>query len=256
LKAWLGGVVDLTTVDWPRKACFLIFLTGCNLRCPFCQNSALIPMNSGESVDVDVVVDRFKRNLPLVEGVHVTGGEPTLQSAALRSLCSKFKSLGVGVSISTNGTCPQVLKELIDNELVDHIALDVKAPLEVGAYSLATGLSRADWVVASVKRSLEVCVKARSEGSITLEARTTVVPTLNDEEDSVAKIAKAIGDTCDYYVLQQFEPSDKVLDPRFKALKAPSREKLLRLAKVALNHGVRLVLLKTRSHGIEELPKP
>ena len=241
----IGGILDLSASDWPGKPCAVVFFAGCNFRCPFCQNSTLIPIDSGVEVDISLIAERLRKALLLVDSLHVTGGECTIQPDGLRQVCMAARELGMSVGVNTNGSRPDVLKALIEEGLVDHVAMDVKAPLNPEAYSRLTGVDGA-WAVKRVEETIKLC---RASG-VKLEVRTTVVPGMIGEEE-VASIASGIAE-CDYYILNQFVPSETVLNPDFRKLPATPREVLLKLARIVYDSGFREVYVRTRERGLEK----
>lgn len=242
----LGGVLDLSTVDWPGRPCAVVFLAGCNFRCPFCQNSSLMPPDSGELVSVEAVKEGLRAASMLVDALHITGGEPTLQPLGLEALCRAAKEIGMAVGINTNGSNPHVLERLLREGLVDHIAIDVKAPLNPDSYARAAGVD-GGWAVELVRRSLEMLGRSRA----VIEVRTTVVPGLIDKEE-VASIVSQLP-RHDYYVLNQFVPSESVPDPALRKAAATPRVKLIELAKEALRRGAFNVYIRTREAGLEKV---
>ncbi|MEM4699513.1 MAG: anaerobic ribonucleoside-triphosphate reductase activating protein [Candidatus Nezhaarchaeales archaeon] len=242
----LGGILDLSTVDWPGRPCAVVFLAGCNFRCPFCQNSSLIPLDSGSVVSVEAVKERLRGASMLVDALHITGGEPTLQPLGLEALCKAAREVGMAVGINTNGSSPHVLEGLLEEGLVDHVAIDVKAPLDPDSYARATGVD-GSWAVEVVKRSLEVLGRSR----VVIEVRTTVVPGLIDREE-VASIVSQLP-RHDYYVLNQFVPSESVPDPALRRAAATPRLKLIELAREALRRGAVNAYIRTREAGLEKV---
>lgn len=245
----LGGYVDISTIETPGKVSFTIFFASCDFRCPWCQNSSLIPPSSGREVSLEYLMERIRRNKPFIDGVHITGGECTIQADGLRRLCEAVKGLGLEVYVNTNGSRPKVIKKLIDLGLIDQIALDLKAPLKPEIYGRMVGLiDQGRSIVSLVKESLEICLGA----PITLEVRTTIVPTLNDREEYVSEIARAVKG-CHRYILAQYRPEGDILDPSFKNMKPPTRERLMVLAKEAVKENLKDTYIRTREHGLEKL---
>ena len=246
MRLRLGGMLDLSASDWPGRPCAVVFFAGCNFRCPFCHNSALIPMDSGLEVPLERVEGRLRSASLLVDAVHVTGGECTLQAEGLRGLCEVARRLGMDVGVNTNGSRPEVVKGLLDEDLISHVALDVKAPLNPDAYSRLIGVD-ASHVVDRVRETLRLCMSSRA----TLEVRTTVVPGMIGEGE-VAEIAREVRG-CDMYVLAQFVPSETVLSSELRSAPPTPRDLLLRLARVALEEGVERVYVRTREKGLERV---
>jgi pyruvate formate lyase activating enzyme len=122
-----GGIQKQSLIDYPGKLSCVLFLTGCNLDCPYCHNPALArgEVPGPETPDTDEVLDFLSRRRDFLEGVVISGGEPTLQSG-LVTLCADIRALGYPVKLDTNGSRPGMLERLIEAKLVDYIAMDVK----------------------------------------------------------------------------------------------------------------------------------
>jgi pyruvate formate lyase activating enzyme len=222
----LKGWVRTSLIDFPDHIATVLFTGGCNFRCPMCHNADLV-LRPGEMPDLPLeeIWAFLARRVGLVNGVVVTGGEPTLQPN-LQSFLRQVRERGVDVKLDTNGYRPDVLEALLGEGLVDYVALDVKAPPE--KYPLLIGWVGASsdeaWAVnaagAQVPATLDMARLERSmdllrESGISYEFRTTVVPRLLDEED-VAAIARWVAGA-EVYVLQQFRPSG-TLDPALEAV--------------------------------------
>ena len=248
----IGGVVDKSTVDWYGNVSLIVFFAGCNFRCPYCHNSGLIPMDSGEEVELDYLRQRILVNMtpvPVLDSVVLTGGEPTLQAEAVREVAGLVRELGLKVMLDTNGSVPEAIEPLLEAGLVDRVALDIKAPLNARDYGKGAGISDAEEVVSNVGRTLDLCM----EYGVEVEARTTVAPTVTDSERFIREIAGDIKDRCAVYYLQQYDNTGEVLSPRLKELASPSRERLVELAEVALGEGLGNVYVKTREDGLERV---
>jgi pyruvate formate lyase activating enzyme len=210
----IKGIVNLSLVDWDGKLSMVIFLPRCNLRCPFCHNYALVlHPEKLKTVPFEHVESYLKSKRGWLDGVCITGGEPTLH-IDLPEFCSKLKDIGVAVKVDTNGTNPQMVRDLIEKGLVDYVAVDIKAPLTVDKYSRAIGVDAGNFL-RSVKETVGMLLDSR----IDYEFRTTVVPTLHDEKD-IEEISRQIKG-CKRYVLQGFDVSmkKKTLNPAFSGLK-------------------------------------
>ena len=198
----LKGWVRTSLIEYPGHIATVLFTGGCNFRCPPCHNADLV-QRPAEIADLDVkeVWDFLSRRVGLVDGVVVTGGEPTLHSGLMPFL-RRVRERGFDVKLDTNGYRPDALAALLDEGLVDYVAMDVKAPPI--KYPLLAG--QADLDVARIERSVDLL---RGSG-LPHEFRTTVVPGLLDEAD-VEEIARWIAGA-ERYVLQQFRPR-RTLDP-------------------------------------------
>jgi len=205
----IAGLQPVSMLDWPGKLAAVVFLKGCNLRCPFCHNPELVlPQKNGRFLDLAEVKQQLRLKEHWLDGVVVTGGEPTMH-ADLINLLKEFKALGLQVKLDTNGTAPELIKALIQQKLLDFIAVDLKT--QPAAYKKVVKKSEAGEQVTAT-------VKLIAEHNLAHEIRTTVVPELVSEEDvlEVAKLLNFFG--LKKYVLQQFNPQ-VVLDPSFKQIK-------------------------------------
>jgi pyruvate formate lyase activating enzyme len=196
------GWVRTSLIDYPDHIATILFTGGCNFRCPMCHNADLVlrPVDM-ETLPQEKIWDFLRRREGLVDGVVVTGGEPTLQPDLFPFL-QQLKETNLDVKLDTNGYRPDILAALLDDGLLDYVALDVKAPPD--KYSLLTGLADVD--VTRVEQS----IARLKESDIAYEFRTTVVPGLLDEDD-IADIARWIAGA-QRYALQQFRPVDTI-DP-------------------------------------------
>lgn len=213
----LGGYQKLTLIDYPGKIAATVFTVGCNFRCPFCHNPELVNLRlaHGETTEKEFF-DFLKKRKGKIEGVCITGGEPTLQSD-LVDFIKKIKKLGFLVKLDTNGTRPDVLKKLIDLKLLDFVAMDIKN--QPKNYAKTTG-GKID--IARIKLSVKLIMNSK----LPYEFRTTVVPGLHVEKD-FEEIAKWIKGARSYY-LQEYREG-KILDPR---LKKKTRGKKIDLEKI------------------------
>ena len=248
-KIRIGSILDLSTVDWRGHTVFMVFCSGCNFRCPFCSNSPLIPMDSGREVDLSSVEERVLANRKFVDALGFTGGEPSLQPDSIMELCGWAKEEGLETFLNTNGSNPRLIEELSRRGLIDYVALDVKAPLRPEVYGSIIGLnSGVEGIVENIKEVIRFCKGA----DLTLETRTTIAPTLIDDEKSIREIARSVS-ASDLYVIQEFFPFEEVLDEKLRKLKSPEKELLLMLARSALEEGLREVYIRTRQNGMERV---
>ncbi|MBS7631699.1 anaerobic ribonucleoside-triphosphate reductase activating protein [Candidatus Bathyarchaeota archaeon] len=249
-KLRLGGVTDISTVDWYGNVSSVVFFAGCNFRCPYCQNSGLIPAESGQEVSLEQLKERIKSGLSIIDAIVFTGGEPLLQPEGLIEAAKLVKDCGLKLMLDTNGSVPTVVEQLLDLRLIDRVALDVKAPLTVEDHVKVIGLqNQVEDIVENIGRTLELC----NRYGVEIEARTTVAPTVSDTPDFIRRIASDIKGKCNVYYLQQFDNTGNVLSPSLKSMAPPSREKLIKLAHAATEEGLRNVYIKTRNMGLEKI---
>jgi pyruvate formate lyase activating enzyme len=213
-KMEIKGFIDVSFVDWDGKISSVVFLPNCNFRCPFCHNLNLV-FNSEKmnTIPFEYIESQLERQRGWIDGVCITGGEPTLHSD-LPELCTQMKKMDFEVKMDTNGTNPAMLKKLMNDGLIDYVAMDVKAPLTAEKYSKAIGV-KAEQMLEKVKESVETLM----ESSMDYEFRTTVVPTLHDIEDIEQICRSLVG--CRKYVLQKFDVSlgKETINPEFIKLK-------------------------------------
>ncbi|MCX6784086.1 MAG: anaerobic ribonucleoside-triphosphate reductase activating protein [candidate division WWE3 bacterium] len=197
----LGGLQKTTLVDFPGRVACTVFTVGCNFRCPFCHNRDLVTSSKFQESKIQVISQEtffefLKGRIKILDGVCITGGEPTLQPD-LEDFCRKIKSLGLLVKLDTNGGHPEIVKKLLDQKLLDFIAMDLKGPWE--DYSKISKFEQ----VELVKQTILLTVKSNLE----YEFRTTVVPDLHSE-NSLIKLAsdlvKLTGCSDHDYFLQNF----------------------------------------------------
>ncbi len=199
----ISGLQKLTLLDYPGVVACTVFTGGCNLRCPFCHNSELVlpeRLASGEGNEA-LVLDFLRSRQGLLEGVAVTGGEPLLHGD-LPDFLRELRRLGYRVKLDTNGTFPERLRAVIEEGLVDRVAMDVKnAP---ALYAATCGLPAVD--LAAIERSKALLL----EGRVDYEFRTTVVKGLHTAQ-SLREAARWIEGAREYY-LQQFRDSGALLN--------------------------------------------
>jgi len=198
----IGGVQWTTLIDYPGKVAATVFTIGCSFRCPFCHNPELVdPVRYAPEQDELALYERLRDRTGFLDGVVITGGEPTLQPA-LVPFVERIKELGLLVKLDTNGARPDVLSAILAADLVDYVAMDVKAPLH--AYERLTGVA---CDVGWIEESIEHIRSAAPD----YEFRTTVAPTLQRED--ILRIADHLAGAKRFF-LQAFRvPESGLLDP-------------------------------------------
>jgi len=205
----IKGFIDLSLVDWDGKVSSVMFLPYCNLRCPFCYNTTLIfKPEEMQTIPYKEIEQYLTKNKKWLDGVTITGGEPTIHNE-LPNLCKRIKELGLDVKLDTNGTNPIMVKKLIMEKLVDYIAMDIKAPLNIEKYTKTVGVDTKA-LLHEIKKTIEILLK----GSVDYEFRTTTIPTIHSKED-VKQICSKIKE-CRKYILQNFKENAETLDPKFQ----------------------------------------
>ncbi|MCX6652532.1 MAG: anaerobic ribonucleoside-triphosphate reductase activating protein [Methanomassiliicoccales archaeon] len=213
------GFSKTSLLDWDGMVSAVIYLPGCNFRCPICHNRDLVlEAEKLEEVPWQQVEEFILEHREFLDGVVVTGGEPTIHKD-LPDLLRRLKRLGVKVKLDTNGTHPEMLQDLIRSSLVDYVAMDLKAPLD-DLYEDVAG-TKVD--LAKIKRSIETIMSS----GLDYEFRTTIVPVLLKDQD-YERIAAYIG-TARKYALQHFRPQN-TLDPNFSVLDPSDDDKVRAIA--------------------------
>ena len=246
----IGGITDLSTVDWYGNVSLVIFFAGCNFRCPYCQNSSLLPLDSGREVNLALLRERFEANKMFIDAVVFTGGEPLLQPESVIEAAKLARSFGLKVMLDTNGSVEKHIDKVLRTGFIDRVALDVKAPLNPSDYGRITGCP--DLGQESVE-AIKHCLDLSNELGLETETRTTVAPGISNDLAFIRSIASSLKGRADVYYLQQFDNSGEILSQTLKQEKPPSREAMMILAQEALSTGLRNVFIKTRSHGLERM---
>lgn len=201
------GLNKTTLLDYPGKLAAVIFLGGCNFRCLFCQNSTLVLNPSAQpEIPVKEVLSFLKKRQGILDGVCVTGGEPTL-SPDLPELLQEIRALGYSIKLDTNGTHPALLKALAEQDLIQMAAVDIKACPD--NYPALCGLVHPE--INAVKET----VNFLKNGALDYEFRTTVVRELHSEKDFI-EIGQWLAGAKAYY-LQAYRDSEEVLQPGFSS---------------------------------------
>ena len=211
----IGGLQKLTLIDYPGKLAATVFTVGCNFFCEFCHNPDLVLVKKTGNEPFMTSEQFFwwlEKKLGLLDGICITGGEPTIHSE-LPQFIKEIKYLGFAVKLDTNGTNPEMLENLLNKNLVDYLAMDIKSSLD--KYHK---FSRIKLDVDKIKRSVDLVQQAPE-----YEFRTTVIPLFHDKKE-LHNIAKWLRGA-KKYALQQFRP-ETTLDPRCSMLKPYSEEEL------------------------------
>ena len=220
----ISGLQKMTLLDFPDKVACTVFLQGCNYRCPFCHNTDLLPGKGEEYMTEDAFITFLKKRQGLLDGVCVSGGEPTLYPG-LPEFLSKIKALGYAVKLDTNGSRPEILKDVVRKGLVDYVAMDVKN--SPARYAETVGLAHFD--IGPTEESLRFLVA----DNIDYELRTTVVKPLHDaasiQDMGVWLGSLVVGRQPKRLFLQKFVDRESVL---FAGLSAALPEEMQQLSQL------------------------
>ncbi len=216
----IQGLQKLTLLDYPGKVACTLFLGGCNLRCPFCHNAALVTETHTPFMSADEFFSFLKKRQGILDGVCITGGEPLLYGDTV-DLIKGIRELGFAVKLDTNGCFYDRLAELIDLGIIDYVAMDIKNAPE--KYWLTVG--REDFDITSIYKSVELLKSGRVEH----EFRTTVVKEYHTVED-IETIAKWLAGN-EKYFLQGFVDSGNTIQKALHAVERAELEKMLEKAR-------------------------
>lgn len=215
----IHGFNKLTLLDYPGHLAATLFLGGCNMRCPFCHNASLVTDPASQpTIEVNEVIAALAKRKNVLEGVCITGGEPTLYPE-LPELIRRIKDLGFQIKLDSNGTNPSILKALVNEKLIDYVAMDIKN--SKAKYTVSSGIK--DIKLKPIEESASFLLS----GIIDYEFRTTIVKELHTEEDMLA-IGEWIQGARAYY-LQSYKDSGDIIAP---GLSSPSKESLTHFAKL------------------------
>ncbi len=215
----IKGFLETSFLDWPGKICSVLFLPGCNLRCPYCHNHALVlHPDRVPTFPLKSILSRLRSFRGWIDGVCITGGEPTLHPDLL-SLVRKIKDLGFPVKLDTNGSNPGLLDRLIAKRAIDFVSRDVKAPVDPVQYSRAAGLP-VD--LDRIWKSTQILKR----GDVAYGFRTTVVPGLHTADD-ILRLGQQLRPGA-RMTLQDFNPENP-MDPALREIRPYGPEKLREL---------------------------
>ena len=210
----IAGLQKISMVDYPGLICATVFTQGCNFRCGFCHNRDLMMTGTDFGFSQQELFEHLNSRNNMIEGVCITGGEPTLWPD-LPDFARQIKNTGLKLKLDTNGSNPEMIKDLLQSGLLDYVAMDVKTSLE--KYHLFK-------VPEKTEESLLLSMQEIMSSKIPYEFRTTCVPGVVTEED-ICSIARGI-EGAKKYCLQQFRPHENVIDEKFSRLKPYSKNKL------------------------------
>lgn len=200
----IQGLQKTTLLDYPEKVACTVFTAGCNFRCPFCHNASLVVNIPDESeITEEAFFSFLKKRQGILDGVCVTGGEPLLQPG-IEDFIYKIKELGYAVKLDTNGSFPEKLRYLVEEKLVDYVAMDIKNSLD--AYDATTGTD------GRFLEAIEESVAFLKEGKVPYEFRTTVTKDFHTREH-FEKIGQWI-QGAEKYFLQFFVDSGDLIDSK------------------------------------------
>lgn len=220
----IHGLQKMTLLDFPGHVACTVFTAGCNLRCPFCHNASLVTNIAEDAPFTEKdIFDFLSKRVGLLDGVAITGGEPLIQPD-IKDFIKKIREMGFLIKLDTNGSFPEKLKELIDEKLVDYVAMDIKNSKE--KYSLTTGISN------DITPKIEQSINLLLQDNVDYEFRTTVSNEFHSPQD-IEDAAKWIKGAKRYFI-QVFTDSGDILSD--EALTAPNTETLQKMQLAAAKY--------------------
>ena len=198
-----GGIEKFTLIDYPGKIACMVYTIGCNFRCPYCHNPELVDETTDVHIPERELYDFLDTRKGMLDGVVITGGEPTMH-ADLPRVMQEIKNRRFLVKLDSNGTNPEMLREVIKKGLVDYIAMDIKSPLASYGRTVARPVD-----IDAIRESVALIMAS----SVPYEFRTTLVKGMLSQGD-IRQIGREI-QGAKLYVLQKFV-STKILNPQFK----------------------------------------
>ncbi len=201
----VAGLQKTSLVDYPGQIASTVFVGGCNFQCPYCHNKTLLN-NGRPHISMDDVLSHLNERKHFTDSVVVTGGEPTLYEK-LPDVLALMKSYGLRVKLDTNGSRPEMLSLLLAHNLLDYIAMDIKAPLH--KYNAVCGTSVDE---AALRESIHIIKTTKH-----YEFRTTVIPDIHTEEDIHDIIASLLNGDAKKYALQRYKPQPDFLQKGWTA---------------------------------------
>ena len=208
----IAGFEKISLQDYPNHISCIIFTQGCNMKCPFCQNSTLIPMDSKNLIPENEVLNYIESRKNFINGITISGGEPTVQND-LKDFIIKVKKIGLDIKLDTNGINYNLLEDLINNKLVDYVAMDIKNTMK--KYDYTSGIVNVN--LKNIMNSINLLKK----NIVDYEFRTTIINEHHNLQD-ILEIINIIGNS--KYYLQNFKISQNVID---KDLTEIPEEKIL-----------------------------
>jgi len=220
------GFLKTSLIDYPGKIVSTVFFQGCNFRCPFCHNPDLVIPDrfSSEHITQEIILSHLIENKMYLDGICITGGEPTL-SHELLDFMRNVKKEKFFIKLDTNGTNPDMLRNIISEGLVDYIAMDVKGPF--AKYETIVGM-KVD--IAHIKESIEIIKKS----GVMHEFRTTVIPVLHTHSDVIETVKQLCG--CSNFSIQQFRGKN-TLDKSYEKESSYSKTELEEIRKEIIAKG-------------------
>ncbi len=218
MQVYLAGIQDVSSIDYPKHLCSVIFFQGCNLKCRFCYNS--IQLGFKNKKGLSHVLSEVTKNLQVIDSVMLSGGEPMIHEDAIIKIREWCNNHSLNLGVETNGTFPTRLKRLLEENTFDFIAMDIKSLFNEDSYNDVTRCKR-------MYNQFIKSFKLLKNSKLPHEFRMTVTPSLHNLND-IIEISKIVSPS--KLVLQRFQPNDNVMDKSLNdKIFPPNFEKRLRI---------------------------
>lgn len=232
MDAFIAGTVSSSITNWPGKTSFLVLFAGCDFKCPYCFSSEYLEQKEDFKTDIQNIKREIAENRDFVDAVVFTGAEPCLQRGALLYLAKCCKELKLKTGIETNGSNPEIIKALIEENLIDFVSLDLKSPFDAEMFEKITNsktfFKDTAEIIENVRKTLGLL--RDNKNKIEVEVKTTIVPGLIYRKEDLLEIAKEANGLGERWRIAGFR-ADKgnVLGNKLKNINAPTAEFLKEL---------------------------
>ncbi len=223
MQVYMGGMDPTSTVFWKKNSCIMIYLSGCDFRCPNCNTPELTDFKQEHISNILDIKREINRQAGFSQTILFSGGEPCLQRQALLSLARHSKEAGLEIGLQTNGAKPETIQSLLRENLLDFIELDFKAPLDDEKRFEEMTASKnffrpTTQIIEDIRQTLKLLKK--NEEQTTIIFKTLIIPGISDDFDFLKKIAEAIKDIKSSWILTSFN-NEKTLSKEYKKIQLP-----------------------------------
>jgi len=225
MQVYISNTVPICVTEFPKTISFVIFFAGCNFRCAYCYNHEILDYKAKFIIDTKQIKADIEKNKDIIEAVVFSGGEPCLQGSQLAELAKYAKSLNLKVCIETNGSKPEIIENMLKQNLVDYIAIDIKTPMEKEIFERVTNSGtffvNSEEVMKNIMKTLEILKNYGNK--VEIEVRTTIIPSLIYRKEDLAGIAELIKNLNCTWILQGFRADYGAAEKKLANLNAPSK---------------------------------
>ncbi|HLD37503.1 MAG TPA: anaerobic ribonucleoside-triphosphate reductase activating protein [Candidatus Nanoarchaeia archaeon] len=257
MQAFISDI-SKSSVDWDNKDSIIVYFAGCDFRCPYCFAAEILDTKQEFLKYLKEVKSQIKELSYHCSAIYFTGGEPCLQKPALIELARFSRSLGLKTGLQTNGSNPNVLRLMLDLNLLNYVSLDLKAPFDDGIFEKTTKSSTffkpTSDIMDEVKESISIL---KENKKINIDVRTTITPSIMFNKEHILRVASEIKGTRCRWILQQFQPNlGKLVNGNMKDINPPSFSFLENLKEACLKvYPEMRIEIKDGSFNVADLAK-